>query len=121
MRDNINNTTTYIPCLELPLIYAVMSNTVCDVPRYILVPTVEFASPVIKIIFPHLSSTPVTFCSYFMLVSMFLCRASVVQPMMCLALLFLDFEQNSCNTSRNQEVAALILFPQAPDPTTAEA
>lgn len=32
--------------------------------------------------------------------------------------IFPDFEKRGCNTWRNQEVAALILFPQAPDPTT---
>lgn len=34
---------------------------------------------------------------------------------------FPDFEKHSCNTIRNQQVAALLLFPQAPNPATEDA
>lgn len=46
--------------------------------------------------------------------------STTTYDMLCVVDLLLDFNQHNCNTQRNQEVAALILFPQAVDPTAPE-
>lgn len=46
--------------------------------------------------------------------------STTTYDILCVVDLLLDFHQHSCNTQRDQEVAALILFPQALAPTAPE-
>lgn len=94
--------------------------TVCDFPRHHFLSSVGFLRRVMNLIFPsfelHTSEILRSLLSW--CISSWRLRCHSCMRWLWLFFIFADFERRGCNTQRNQEVAALILFPQAPDPTT---